>query len=1190
MHCANCGTENPAAAKFCGGCGSALVRGCPSCGAVARSSDRFCLECGSALTAARGNDQPTVPVAPVAAPPGSDPVPVSQRRLCSVLFTDLVGFTSLSEIRDPEEVRELLSRYFDVARRTIARYGGVVEKFIGDAVMAVWGTPTAQEGDTERAVRAALDLVDAVGVLGAEAGIPDLAARAGVVTGEVAVTLGAKGEGMVAGDAVNTASRVQSVARPGSVYVDDATRRLSEPAISFRDEGSFELKGKSEAERLFSASRVVSGVGGRQWVAGTDAPFTGRDAELRALKDLFHTCAERMSPRLVVITGPAGVGKSRLGWEFEKYVDGLVDTALWHRGRCLSYGEGVAFWALAEIVRQRFGIAEEDSIEVAASKLAEGMVRYVADEQERSYVGTRLSRLLGVPYGIETDVVLPQDELYAGWRLFFEHLAKVAPVVLLVEDAQHADQSLLGFFEHLVDWTRDLPIFVLLFARPGHGAIDAGYGVGRNRSTLSLDPLDTASMAALVDALIPGMPVEARDAITDRAQGIPLFAVETSRSLIDQGIVQKDADSYRLVGDLETLSVPDSLHALLAARLDALPPEVRSLVADASVVGTTFSKDALVAISKKELELVESGLSELVRRDVLHVIADPLSPERGAYRFSQEMLRQVAYETLSKRDRKARHLAVAAHLRAVFPNDGDEIADAIARHYLDALAAGVSDADADNIKADALGFLVRSAEQATRSGATQRAGHLYAEAAGIAPPEQAPVLFEKAAGASMNAGEYEDALGYTQQARAGHLASGDTRGAARARSLEGRCLMRLGRMGAGRIAISEALEVLRESPDADTVAALGHLAGLETFTGNAPEGQRLVTEALHLAQALGMAAHDLAGLFMTRGNTANIADRPVEAACDYREAARLAERKGDYAMLGRAQLNLADVLVRSDPRASAEAARSAAVHARRAGQRPELAIAVANVAIALTELGDWDEAAAVLRDAYEVDQLDLFPLHSAAGRLAGLRGDGEGAGVAQESVKPRRQSEDPQDRADLGILDATAALCEGDVANALAHAMGVVEKAGVIGIGADASRWGWPLAARAARSVGDTAALERLVEILDEHPAGHLPPILRAQRQLVVSLLAADAEPPGSASSVLPAVTDAVESLREVGNPYQLAHGLIDLAEVMARAGESGVDAPLAEATAIAERLGCAPLAVRVATVESRYARADTPG
>jgi class 3 adenylate cyclase len=401
--------------------------------------------------------------------------PVAERRVCSVLFCDVVGFTPLSESRDPEAVRELLTRYFEVARTVIGRYGGVVEKFIGDAVMAVWGTPVAAEGDAERAVRAGLDLVVSVADLSAEAGVPGLAARCGVVTGEVAVTLGAAQQGMVAGDAVNTASRVQAAAGPGSVLVDGATQRLAGSAIGFADAGEHALKGKAEPQRLWRAVRVLAGVGGSRRVDGLEAPLIGRGAELRTVKELFHASAERRVPRLVLVAGPAGVGKSRPGWEFEKYLDGEV---WWHRGRCLSYGDGVAFWALAEIVRQRLSIAEEDPAESAAGKLAQGLDRFVPDPDERAYVGLRLGRLLGVAFAGDGGAPLGQQELFAGWRLFFERLAAVQPVVLRVEDAQYADAGLLDFLDHLTDWVRDLPVFVLVLARPELGQLRRGSAPG----------------------------------------------------------------------------------------------------------------------------------------------------------------------------------------------------------------------------------------------------------------------------------------------------------------------------------------------------------------------------------------------------------------------------------------------------------------------------------------------------------------------------------------------------------------------------------------------------------------------------------------------------------------------------------------------------------------------------------------
>ncbi len=667
-----------------------------------------------------------------------------------MLFCDLVGFTPLSESRDPEAAREMLSRYFEVARTIIGRYGGVIEKFIGDAVMAVWGTPTATEGDAERAVRAGLDLVGAVAELGTQVGVPDLAARAGVVTGEVAVTLGAAGEGMVAGDAVNTAARVQAASEPGQVLADGATQRLAGAGVGFADAGEHVLKGKAEPARLWRATRVLAGVGGLKRLDGLEAPLIGRDAELRTVRELFHAAAERRVPRLVLVSGPAGVGKSRLGWEFDKYVDGLAELVWWHRGRCLSYGEGVAFWALAEIVRQRLSIAEEDPADVAAGKLAAGLDRFVPDPAERAYVGVRVARLLGVSFAGDGGGPLAREELFAGWRLFFECLAVEGPVALLIEDAQYADAGLLDFLDSLLDWARDLPIFVLVFARPELGQARPGFGVGRNRVTLTLDPLDPASMGALVEALVPGMPTGARAKITGQAQGIPLFAVETVRSLIDRDIVQPFEGVYRLVGDVGELAVPDSLHALLAARLDALDPPVRRLVADAAVLGTTFPAEALIAVSGQDEDAVRAALAELVRREVLTISAEPLSPERGSYGFAQNMLRQVAYDTLSRRDRKTRHLKVAAHLRAAFPGDGEEVTDVIARHYLDALNTILDDSDATDIRRQAIGALIRAAERAERTGAPAMAATSYAAAAGLTRSDAADAA--DAAGGQPDAG------------------------------------------------------------------------------------------------------------------------------------------------------------------------------------------------------------------------------------------------------------------------------------------------------------------------------------------------------------------------------------------------------------------------------------------------------
>ena len=1114
---------------------------------------------------------------------------VAERRVCSVLFCDVIGFTPLAEARDPEAVRELLSEYFAVARTVVGRYGGVVEKFIGDAVMAVWGTPAATEGDAERAVRAALDLVSAVAELGAEAGVPGLAARAGVVTGEVAVNLGAVGEGMVAGDAVNTASRVQAAAGAGQVLTDAATQRLAGSAIGFADAGEHALKGKAEPVRLWRATRVLSGVGGSQRVDGLEAPLTGRDAELRTIRDLFHAAADRRVPRLVLVSGPAGVGKSRLGWEFFKYIDGLAEQVWWHRGRCLSYGEGVAFWALAEIVRQRLGIAEEDPAEAAAGKLKEGLARYVADLGERGYVGVRLGRLLGVAAEGDSGEALSREELFAGWRLFFERLAAENPVVLLVEDAHYADAGLLDFLDYLIDWVRDLPIYVLVPARPELGQARPGFGTGRNRITLTLDPLDAASMDTLVEALVPGMPAAARAKITAQAQGIPLFAVETIRSLVDRDVVQPIEGAYRLTGEVGELAVPDSLHALLAARLDVLDGPVRRLVADAAVLGATFPAEALIAVSGQDESAVRAALAELVRREVLTVSADPLSPERGSYGFAQNMLRQVAYDTLSRRDRKARHLAVAGHLRAAFAGDGEEVAEVIARHYLDALDAVPDDGDAGQIRGQAIAALTRAADRAGRTGAPARAAASYAAAARLTQastpdgqPTAAAVLWEHAAEAALTDADYPAAAEQAGQAGELYRQGGETRSAARTQAIAGQALRQWGRHAQAREQLTAAVAVLRDDPGTDTVRALGGLAALEVHAGS-PAADALSAEALALGQDLAVDDATLAGLFTTRGISHTFAGRRPQSAANLREAARLAGQAGDTFQLGRALLNLSDAVTGTDPAAGAEAARAAAAQLRQAGARILLATAVGNLAQALLMTGDWDGAGAELAQAADADGLaDIEILACYRAFVAALRGEAPAARAALAGLADLRASEDPQDQALIAVAESFTAAALGQPAAALRHARAVLDHASVLGISAEDLRWAWPLAARAAHDLADTATETGLLALLDGYRPGRLAPMLRAERDLArARLAAADSDPDAG-----PALAAAIAGLRQHSTPYHLAHGLLDHAAHLAAHGETeAAAAATSEAVGIARRLRCQPLLDRADTIQPTTAR-----
>jgi predicted ATPase/class 3 adenylate cyclase len=832
--CGVCGQTNEAGRKFCGECGSPLTLACASCGSPNAPGVKFCGECGAALTA-----HPTPTVASVASPQ-------AERRLVTVLFVDLVGFTSASENRDAEDTRELLTRYFDTARQIVERYGGTIEKFIGDAVMAVWGAPVAQEDDAERAVRAALELVGAMPTLD-----PALQARAGVLTGEAAVTLGAEGQGMVAGDLVNTASRVQGAAEPGTAVVGDSTKRASEAAVAYEDAGLHTLKGKSEPTRLWRALRVVAARRGEGRSTGLEAPFVGRERELRLAKDVFHATAEEGHSHLLSVVGVAGIGKSRLAWEFEKYVDGLVEEAWWHRGRCLAYGEGVAYWALAEMIRMRARITEDEPAEEALAKLSSVLDEIVADAGDRAFVEPRLQHLLGLADRVAPD----RQDLFSGWRLFLERMAEQYPVILVVEDIQWADAALIEFLEYLLEWSRAFPIFVLTLARPEVSERHETWGAGiRSFTSLQLEPLPDAAIDALLRGLVPGLPADAVTRIRERADGIPLYAVETVRSLLDRGLLEATEGEYRVVGDLTRLDVPETLHALIASRLDGLPERERRLLQDAAVLGKTFSARGLAALAP-QAEDVEGLLATLVRKELLFLDTDPRSPERGQYGFLQALVQRVAYETLSRRDRKAKHLAAARYLSEQAGIEPDEIAEVIATHYLDAHRAEPGSADASEIKEAAREWLTRAGERAASLAATDDALRIFSAAAELADePLDRARLLERAgdrarAADRLDASEtlLREAHALTEQARATH-------DGARVAALLGLTVWQRGRLQEGIDLMEDAFAVLSgDEPDADVATLAAQLGRLHHFAGDPQQAAARIEVALDIAEELRLA-------------------------------------------------------------------------------------------------------------------------------------------------------------------------------------------------------------------------------------------------------------------------------------------------------------------------------------------------
>src|SRR5262245_9471019 len=595
---------------------------------------------------------------------------------------------------------------------------------------------------------------------------------------------------MVAGDLVNTASRVQSAAEPGSVLVGESTKRASEAAIVYEDAGTHELKGKAEAVQLWQASRVVGSRRGELRSIGLEAPFVGRDREFRLVKDLFHATADDKRASLVAVVGVAGIGKSRLAWEFEKYIDGLVDGVWWHRGRCLSYGDGVAYWALAEMVRMRARIAEDDSPEEAIAKLRAAIEEQVPDAEERDWIELRLQHLLGLTDRVASD----GEDLHSAWRLFFERMSESSPVVLLFEDLHWADAALLDFIEYLLDWSRRHPIYVLTLSRPELGDRHPTFGTRiRSSTALTLEPLDDDSMDSLLRGLVPGLPEELRATIRDRADGIPLYAVETVRMLLDRGFLEREGDAFRVSGPVEALEVPETLHALIAARLDGLEPQERQVLEDAAVLGKTFTLYGLAAVSGLGEAELEPILASLVRKELLTIQTDQRSPERGQYGFLQALVQRVAYDTLARRDRKARHLSAARFLQDEAGFDSDEIAEVIAAHYLDAHSADPQADDAEAVKSQAREWLSRAGERAAALAATDDAARAFDRAADLANDEARAHLLERAGEMQIWANDSSAAELRLVEARALYESAGLPRDAARATAGLSLALWTLGR-------------------------------------------------------------------------------------------------------------------------------------------------------------------------------------------------------------------------------------------------------------------------------------------------------------------------------------------------------------------------------------------------------------
>jgi len=618
---------------------------CPACGHANQPDAKFCSECGAALASMRQPER-------------------EERKVVTVLFADLVGFTSRAEQLDPEDVRALLSPYYARLRGELERFGGTVEKFIGDAVVAVFGAPAAHEDDAERAVRAALAIRD--WVVEQE---PDLQLRIAVNTGEALVALGARvseGQGIVSGDVVNTAARLQTAAPVNGILVGEMTHRATSQSIDYRESPSVSAKGKAEPIVAWEAVQARARVGID--LKRSAGPLIAREYELTLLTEALARVTRERSAQLVTIAGVPGMGKSRLVAELFRMVDADPQQfVLWRQGRSLPYGDGVTFWALSEMVKAQAGILDSDSAEQSEDKLRRSVEDVLPDGSEAQWVESHLRPLVGL--GVAERGGDRQSEAFAAWRRFFETLAEDRPLTLVFEDLQWADGSLLDFIQHLVEWSAGVPLLVVCTARPELFERRAGWGGGvRNSTTLSLSPLSDDDTARLISTLSdrPVLPLQTQQALLARSGGNPLYTEQFVRMLSERG---RDASTV----------LPETVQGIIAARLDVLAPEEKDLLQNAAVVGKTFWLDALCEMGGIDRRSAEARLHVLERKEFIQRVRRSSIADVLEYMFLHVLVRDVAYGQIPRAQRAEKHRAAAEWIQAV--GRTEDHAEMLAHHY-----------------------------------------------------------------------------------------------------------------------------------------------------------------------------------------------------------------------------------------------------------------------------------------------------------------------------------------------------------------------------------------------------------------------------------------------------------------------------------------------------------------------------
>jgi class 3 adenylate cyclase len=912
-----------------------------------------------------------------------------ERKVVTVLFADLVGFTARSESLDPEDVEAILRPYHARLRSELERFGGTVEKFIGDAVMALFGAPVTHEDDPERAVRAALAIRDWAR---SEDGVQ---VRIAVNTGEALINLDARpeaGEGMAAGDVVNTTARMQSGAPVNGVLVGPTTYRATRHTVEYRSTDELEAKGKSEPLHVWEALEPIARA--ETETVSSRVSLVGRERELEQLVAAFERARGEASPQLVTVVGVPGIGKSRLVAELYGIVDSDPELVYWRHGRSLPYGDGVTFWALGEMVKAQTGILETDGEREAESKLRATVAELVG-ERERPPLEANLRPLVG----LERDGDLGADrrtESFAAWRRFFEALAEQRPLVLAFEDLHWADDDLLDFVDELVEWVEGVPLLVLCSARPELLDRRPGWGGGkRNALTISLSALGSDDTARLIAQLLERsvLPAETQAVLLAKAGGNPLYAEQFVRMFVERGAATE---------------IPENLQGIIASRLDSLAPHEKSLLQDASVLGKSFWTGALAALSDLAREDVEESLRPLTRREFVRRARRSSVADETEYEFGHVLVRDVAYGQIPRAERAAKHRAAAAWIESLGAERAEDRADMLAHHYVAALelarAAGLG---VEEIAGEARAALLAAAERAVALGSYKPATGLYDAALELWPEDddERTVVRLRREDAVYEAGDFPDLDRVAEIARS-LAAVGQVELAAEGEMLLAKTAWA---RGLGELAAEHgdhALALVRDLvPSPGKARVLVERARLLMLGYQHDRARALLAEGLPLTERFGLERLRSSALITLGTMPGGKRERPtLEAGIE------LAERLGDIQQIQRGYNNLGELLLSTgEVRAASDAWEQAERSTRRAGGALVRWL-LAQKGVMGYFTGEWEEALEMLERffAFSGSHYQETIARVTRGGIWHARGESAAAAEIERGIARSRETADPQ--------------------------------------------------------------------------------------------------------------------------------------------------------------------------------------